>query len=96
MVFDHKRASARRRIANSAQSRVSKAIRRGLLPALDGSIKCVDCGAIAAGYDHREYAKPLQVEPVCRICNAKRGPAIDAYTALFPKKTRASGGIAPS
>jgi hypothetical protein len=25
-------------------------------------------------YEHRDYTKPLQVEPVCRSCNALRGP----------------------
>lgn len=27
-------------------------------------------------YDHRDYTKPLSVEPVCRSCNKLRGPAI--------------------
>ncbi len=37
--------------------------------------KCRDCGAQAEVYDHRDYSKPLDVEPVCRSCNAHRGPA---------------------
>lgn len=36
---------------------------------------CVDCGAPAWEYDHRDYSKPLDVEPTCRSCNARRGPA---------------------
>lgn len=36
---------------------------------------CVDCGKRAHDYDHRDYSKPLEVEPVCRSCNLKRGPA---------------------
>ena len=36
---------------------------------------CVDCGAQAHDYDHRDYRKPLDVVPVCRSCNLKRGPA---------------------
>lgn len=84
------RFSARRRIANKAQSYVHKAIRNGKLPALDGSIKCTDCDATADRYDHREYAKPLQVEPVCRACNRKRGPAIDSYVTLYPRVKSAS------
>lgn len=57
---------------------VQAAIQSGQLPRLDGSVQCVDCGKPAVDYDHREYAKPLQVEPVCRSCNLLRGPAIDS------------------
>lgn len=62
-------------ITYPAQRAVLKAIKAGALPKLDGSIACVDCGAAAAVYDHREYAKPLEVAPVCRGCNVRRGPA---------------------
>jgi hypothetical protein len=54
---------------------VAIAIRAGHLPKLDGKIKCVDCGKKAQVYDHREYAKPLDVAPVCLSCNSLRGPA---------------------
>ena len=36
---------------------------------------CVDCGCKATEYEHRDYNKPLEVEPVCRGCNARRGQA---------------------
>ena len=36
---------------------------------------CVDCGRTAQSYDHRDYDRPLDVVPVCRSCNLKRGPA---------------------
>jgi hypothetical protein len=36
---------------------------------------CADCGKPATDYDHRDYRKPLEVEPVCHSCNLKRGPA---------------------
>lgn len=62
-------------IAGPAQRLVAKAIRKGLLPKLDGSVMCVDCGKPAQVYDHREYAKPLEVDPVCKRCNVRRGPA---------------------
>lgn len=39
--------------------------------------QCVDCGAPAKTYDHREYLKPLQVDPVCKRCNFVRGPTAD-------------------
>lgn len=48
---------------------------------LDGKIDsptnhlCVDCGKPAYCWDHRDYMKPLDVEPVCRSCNAKRPPS---------------------
>lgn len=38
---------------------------------------CVDCGAVAEVYDHRDYSKPLDVQPVCRSCNLKRGPGLN-------------------
>lgn len=59
---------------------VTAAKRMGLLPHLDGSIACVDCGAPACDYDHRDYNKPLEVEPVCRRCNKLRGSAIPLAT----------------
>lgn len=54
---------------------VMKAKKAGLLPILDGSIKCSDCDKPAAQYDHRDYSRPLVVEPVCVSCNQRRGPA---------------------
>lgn len=35
--------------------------------------KCVDCGEPAKHWEHRNYARPLIVEPVCHSCNLKRG-----------------------
>ncbi len=40
-------------------------------------LTCVDCGKRAFHYDHRYYSRPLDVVPVCRSCNQKRGPALD-------------------
>lgn len=49
----------------------------GVLPPLkDPAIRCVDCGAIATEYDHRDYSRPLDVDPVCSSCNKLRGPAV--------------------
>lgn len=36
---------------------------------------CVDCEKPAYDYDHRDYRMPLEVQPVCRKCNQRRGPA---------------------
>lgn len=64
----------RRQMQLEAMSRVSLAVRNGYLPRVS-TLKCVDCGAQAAAYEHRDYSKPLEVEAVCRPCNRKRGPA---------------------
>jgi hypothetical protein len=56
-------------------SLVAKAIKEGKLRPVKEFI-CVDCGKQATDYDHRDYNKPLDVVPVCRSCNVKRGPAI--------------------
>lgn len=61
---------------NSAKSRVQQAIKKGGIQKLDGSVLCRDCGDVATVYDHRDYAKPLEVDPVCRACNRNRGPVI--------------------
>ena len=61
--------------AHKAHSYVTKAIRDGYLPR-PNTLLCLDCGSPAQVYDHRDYNKPLDVEPVCHACNVKRGPAI--------------------
>lgn len=63
-------------VMEQAHRAVSRAIRNGELPSLlTTETACVDCGRRAQQYDHRDYTKPLAVEPVCRKCNYKRGPA---------------------
>jgi hypothetical protein len=58
-----------------AQMLVARAVREGQLrPARD--LTCVDCGGAAIEYEHRDYNRPLDVEPICRGCNLRRGPAI--------------------
>lgn len=46
---------------------------------------CVDCGVIAEQYDHRDYNRPLDVEPVCRKCNVRRGPAVGSPSQRMRK-----------
>jgi len=61
----------------SAHSKVARAIKRGdLQPAYE--FDCIDCGNPAEVYDHRDYSKPLDVQPVCHRCNVIRGAATDA------------------
>lgn len=59
-----------------AHFQVARAKRFGLLPSAR-NYQCVDCAAPAIEYDHRDYSKPLQVEPVCRRCNLARGSAMN-------------------
>lgn len=68
----HKAMLARRQPAISA---VAKAVAKGLLPRAS-QFACLDCGKPASQYDHRDYTKPLDVQPVCRSCNVIRGPAL--------------------
>lgn len=39
-------------------------------------LTCADCGMPAHAFEHRDYFRPLDVEPVCSRCNSRRGPAI--------------------
>jgi hypothetical protein len=68
-----------------ASSAVNRAVKSGKLsPAKDCA--CVDCGNPARDYDHRDYNKPLQVQPVCRSCNKLRGPALP----MLPTEAKAA------
>lgn len=76
---------------HAAMIAVAKAVRSGRLPPVEYSL-CDDCGKGAQQYDHRDYNLPLSVDPVCRSCNLKRGPAIPLRGAI----ARAVGrGCAP-
>ena len=61
---------------HSVQRLIHKSINQHGMPSAK-SFSCVDCGNPAFDYDHRRYKAPLDVVPVCRPCNLKRGPAID-------------------
>ena len=64
-------------LKNKAIGSVKKAVQAGLLINLkNNNVKCTDCDNRASMYDHRDYTKPLDVEPVCRSCNIKRGSAV--------------------
>jgi len=75
----------------SAGNIVNKMVRDGTIPS-PSQMQCVDCGKQAAHYDHRDYSKPLQVDPVCRSCNAKRGPAMPIPGSIANLVNR---GLAP-
>jgi hypothetical protein len=70
----HAASMRRNDLKNRAHRRVARAVSRGQL-AHPTTFKCTDCDIPAFCYDHRDYEKPLEVEPVCRGCNARRGPA---------------------
>lgn len=77
-------ASIATAVSMQASSRVHRAVAVGLLPDLrTGNVACADCGKQAFAYDHRDYSKPLVVDPVCRSCNGKRGAAAPLATALI-------------
>lgn len=58
-----------------SRSKLTAAKAKGTIPTHVG-LKCVDCGASADGYDHRDYRLPFDVEPCCHTCNARRGPGL--------------------
>jgi hypothetical protein len=58
-----------------AMTAVNKAIKKGII-ASPKTLICVDCERPGECYDHRDYNKPLDVVPVCRKCNYRRGAAI--------------------
>ena len=58
--------------AHRSRKLVKKRVKSGKLTH-PSKLKCVDCGKSASQYDHRDYAKPFEIVPVCDICNRKRG-----------------------
>lgn len=63
------------RVRNRAYRQVFMARLSGRLPELSVEhIPCVECGSRAQHWDHRDYTKPLDVQPLCRSCNYKAGP----------------------
>lgn len=40
------------------------------------TLKCTDCDKPAVFYDHPDYRNPLEVEPVCRGYNKRRGTGL--------------------
>lgn len=56
-------------------------ISRGAIPH-PTNLRCADCDAPAMEYEHRDYNRPLAIEPICRSCNLKRGPAIPMRGAV--------------
>ena len=57
---------------------VNTMVKAGLL-AKPTEYSCMDCGGPANCYDHRDYLKPMDVDPVCSKCNAARGTALNKF-----------------
>ena len=70
--------------AGRARGAVNRAVKSGKLPPVR-TLQCVDCGAPARDYDHRDYNRPLDVQPVCRSCNLMRGPALPVEALRIPR-----------
>ncbi len=64
----HRKAHPEKR---AARLMIRTAVRRGDLPHIL-TCACVDCGVQAAEYHHEDYSKPLEVEPLCKLCHVKR------------------------
>ena len=71
-----------------ATRQVTTLIRAGVLRKARECV-CVDCGKPAFDYDHRDYLKPIEVQPVCRGCNQRRGPALDSVMRFFVPSRKA-------
>lgn len=75
-IYEKEHRNRRSYLQSKAHRAVRIAVLKGELPDLKASIvRCVDCGMRATDWDHRDYGKPLEVEPTCGSCNCLRGPA---------------------
>jgi len=62
-------------LARAAQI-LRRAKKRGQIAEIGPGMLCFYCSVQATEYDHRDYNKPLDVDPVCHSCNLLLGPAI--------------------
>lgn len=77
-IYDPDPFNLREYMQGKAHNFVNQAVLQGQLADLKKyNVGCVDCGKRATCYDHRDYARPLDVDPVCDSCNCLRGPAIN-------------------
>lgn len=80
------RYKAMSKLRGAAASALAAEVKNGRIPRAD-TLSCTDCGRPAEAYDHRDYTKPLQVDPVCRSCNVMRGPA-DVWPGGFDPRPK--------
>ena len=82
ICYECNRAQIKDTLRHRAHWAVSNAVKKGFLkPAQD--FRCMDCGSAAVCYEHRNYYKPLDVDPVCKKCDINRGmgypPPLNKY-----------------
>lgn len=75
-------------VPSRARAFTSALVKLGALPRADSQV-CTDCGAPAEHYDHRDYVKPWEVDPVCAACNLERGPGANRFPWLATPTTEA-------
>lgn len=80
--------SERDKLVSIARREVAKAIRHGIIPKAK-ELKCADCGDAAEQYDHRDYRKPMKVDPLCKNCHYVRGRGLPACYRPIPNPTSA-------
>lgn len=69
-VYQHKTNYQLRFYQNKIAKKIYRLTKSGKIPSLKkNNIPCIYCGARATRYDHRNYNKPLEVDPVCARCN---------------------------
>ncbi len=73
------RATVMTKRRNGASLIVKKAVQSGKLKD-PKTLKCADCGKPATCYEHRDYRKPLEVDPICNSCNCLRGTGLPMPT----------------
>jgi hypothetical protein len=62
------------KVQTAAGNSLRKLVKNGEIAAAH-TLTCTDCGKPAYCYDHRSYEPPV-IEPVCILCNARRGPGL--------------------
>lgn len=77
-------------LRSKARSAVARAVKKGILPPAK-KMKCVDCGKKASCYDHRDYRKPLKVDPVCKSCDCLRGAGLpyEGFSPFWEERRKA-------
>lgn len=82
-----KRTPAQTEWRNWCIRSVQRAVKIGWLPDLrSGEYACVDCNGVADRWEHRDYSKVLDVEPVCHKCNMARGMGQMPTLPVFQKR----------
>lgn len=75
-----------------AMRAVKRSVRAGSLPPVR-TLQCVDCGAQARDYEHRDYDRPLDVVATCRSCNLKRKGAAQVSPAFKEEAVRVGSAL---